>query len=186
MKLLFGNLKKEGCADWWSTVRLFVWWNYTRLCYKTFGLLIVWHFFLSLSLFSPDFFFSFPFLLTWIQSLRWTPMIFHIYERRRWSDQNVLAVTWTLSWPITRLYLLFNRCQSFCPPLFVCVDVCTPSLLPTSPPSSYLFFLLCGKQMKNLGRKAVSACLLKGTIFARGECCSSCAAERARKRGDRM
>lgn len=48
----------------------------------------------------------------------------------------------------------------------------------------HFFFLVCGKQMKNLGRKAVSACLLKRTIFARGKCCSSCAAERARKRVD--
>lgn len=64
--------------------------------------------------------------------------------------------------------------------IFVCVFL--PSLSSKLP--LYFFFLVCGKQMKNLGRKAVSACLLKRTIFARGKCCSNCAAEHALKRVD--
>lgn len=90
-----------------------------------------------------------------------------------WMNQT-LPSTWTLSWPIMWLCLLFD--------CLVCVPVWTP--LPLSKHYLCLFFLLCGKQMKNLGRKAASASLLKRTIFARGECCSSCAAERARKRVD--
>ncbi|MEQ2170900.1 hypothetical protein GOODEAATRI_005111 [Goodea atripinnis] len=69
----------------------------------------------------------------------------------------------------------------------LCVFFCIVSSLPTSLPPSlllYLLFLVYGKQMKNLGQKAVSVCSLKRTISARGECCSSCAAEHARKRGN--
>lgn len=68
-------------------------------------------------------------------------------------------------------------CVCFHMHLYMCVHV-----FPLPP--SYLFFLVWGKQMKNLGRKVVSVCSLKRTISARGKCCSSCAAERVRRRAD--
>lgn len=133
---------------------------------QIFNFLIVWCLFFSLSLcFSPSQI-CFPSLLTWIQSLHWTTIIFHLDGSKNSSCH--------LNPVLTNHMALF---------VYVCACI-PPSLTPSSKLHLYLFFLVCGKQMKNLGRKAVSACLLKRTIFARGKCCSNCAVEHARKRGD--
>lgn len=73
---------------------------------------------------------------------------------------------------------------ALCVFFFFILCVCFYFSLPSSTPLLYLFFGVCGKQMKNLGQKAVSVCSLKRTICARGKSCSNCAAERARKRAD--
>lgn len=117
-------------------------------------------------------------LLTWNQSLHWTAIISTSMNITcdwiKKTPKNPLPVIWNLSWPITRLWS--RAC--FCMCLFVCVP------LFFNPPPLHYFFLVCGKQMKNLGQRAASACSLKRTISARGRCCSSCAAGRARKRVD--
>lgn len=75
---------------------------------KTFNLLIVWClFFFSLSLFFSQI--CFPSLPMWIQSLLWTTIIFRLDEHHLWLDQKTLPVTWTFSWPITRLCLPLNH-----------------------------------------------------------------------------
>lgn len=191
-----------GFTDWRSTCcpLFFVVQNETTLWIsKIFNFLIVWRLFcflsLSVSLFSL--FFSLPESdspLSWhgLKSLHRTAIIFLLDEHHLWLDktnkQNPLSVTWTMSPDQSHGS---KPSQMVLP--FLCICVCVspfsplhPHYPPPTPPPLYLLFLLCGKQMKNLGRKAASACSLKRTISARGKCCNNCAAEHAHKRGDGM
>lgn len=190
-----------GFTDWRSTccpLFFVVVQNETTLWIsKIFNFLIVWRLFcflsLSVSLFSLFFPSSiwFPSLLTWIEITppdcnnfppRWTPPVIGLNKQ---TNKNLFLSPEPC---LLTNHTALNHHKWFCPCVSVCLCVCVSPfspLHPHYPPTPlYLLFLLCGKQMKNLGRKAASACSLKRTISARGKCCNNCAAEHAHKRGD--